>query len=79
MFGLNFVQVEDHANSHVACEIVSLSDMSTVTVMPDDEDEVNIAQFHPISGMGILYGTKKGKVRTFRKKRLEVSDDLNIG
>jgi hypothetical protein len=68
--------VEDHADSHVACEVVSLSDMSTVTVMPDDEDEVNIAQFHPISGMGVLYGTKKGKVRTFRKKQvLEASDD----
>ena len=66
--------MEDHENSHVACEVVRLSDMITVTVMPDDEDEVNIAQFHPVSGMGVLYGTKKGKVRTFRKKL--VSDDI---
>jgi hypothetical protein len=29
--------------------------------------QVNIAQFHPFPGQGIVYGTKRGKVRTFSK------------
>ena len=58
--------VEGHPQQDVACEVINLLDMETVTIMPDNEDEVNIAQFHPIPGRGVLYGTKKGKVRTFR-------------
>jgi hypothetical protein len=29
--------------------------------------QVNVAQFHPFAGRGIVYGTKRGKVRTFSK------------
>lgn len=29
--------------------------------------QVNIAQFHPFAGHGIVYGTKRGKIRTFSK------------
>jgi hypothetical protein len=28
---------------------------------------VNVAQFHPFPGHGIVYGTKRGKVRKFSK------------
>jgi activator-of-BECN1-regulated-autophagy protein 1 len=41
--------------------------MKPASIMTDVEDEVNIAQFHPIPGMGMLYGTKRGKVRMFRQ------------
>ncbi len=29
--------------------------------------QVNVAQFHPLSGNGVVYGTKKGRVRVFAK------------
>ena len=29
--------------------------------------QVNIAQFHPYPGHGIVYGTKRGKIRSFSK------------
>mmetsp|Transcript_11759 Transcript_11759/g.21827 ORF Transcript_11759/g.21827 Transcript_11759/m.21827 type:complete len:712 (+) Transcript_11759:58-2193(+) len=61
--------VMHHTNRKVACEILDLTKkMSTSCIMSDDVDEVNIAQFHPIPGSGILYGTKRGKVRVFCSK-----------
>ena len=29
--------------------------------------QVNIAQFHPYPGVGLVYGTKRGRVRVFRR------------
>lgn len=31
--------------------------------------QVNIAQFHPVPGSGVLYGTKRGKVRVFSTRK----------
>ena len=61
--------VEDHPHSLVACEVIDIMEkgIKTVSVMSDNDDEVNIAQFHPAPGSGILYGTKKGKVRVFQR------------
>jgi len=61
--------VEDHPHSLVACEVIDImeKDIKTVSIMADSDDEVNIAQFHPTPGSGILYGTKKGKVRVFQR------------
>lgn len=56
-----------HCNSKVACEVIDLSSMRTTCILTDDEDEVNIAQFHPIPGNGILYGTKKGRIRKYQR------------
>ena len=39
--------------------------------MTDEEDEVNVAQWHPCPGQGIVYGTKRGKVRSFIKATTE--------
>lgn len=65
-----------HTKSDVACEIIDLSNMLTTCILTDDEDEVNIAQFHPIAGNGILYGTKKGRIRKYqRSSQLSMSDD----
>ena len=61
--------VEDHPHNLVACEVIDImqKDIKTVSIMADGDDEVNIAQFHPTPGSGILYGTKKGKVRVFQR------------
>ena len=54
--------------SHVACEIIQLNkfengvESAPISIIADYDDEVNIAQFHPDAGSGIVYGTKRGKV-----------------
>lgn len=62
--------VEDHPEPTVACELLSVCDdhLPSVSMVSDKEDVVNIAQFHPLSGRGLLYGTKRGKVRIFCRK-----------
>ena len=37
--------------------------MTQVATMLSDNDDVNIARFHPDSGVGFVYGTKQGRVR----------------
>ena len=45
--------------------------------------QVNIAQFHPIPGNGIVYGTKRGKVKVFYRNKYEpktpVEDEIVMG
>lgn len=50
-----------------ACEVLSLQDpaLAPVLVIEDFEDEVNIAQFHPVAAQGLVYGTKRGRTRVF--------------
>ena len=36
--------------------------------------QVNIAQFHPVPGNGIVYGTKRGKVKVFYRNNFEVQE-----
>ena len=59
--------VYGHSHLTVACEVIDLGSMATVCVLADHEDEVNIAQFHPLPGNGVLYGTKKGKIRKYQR------------
>ena len=51
--------------------------MNTVSIINAEDDEVNIAQFHPLPGQGILYGTKRGKVRVYSRE-YSYADDENI-
>ncbi|XP_077250879.1 uncharacterized protein LOC143890184 isoform X2 [Tasmannia lanceolata] len=44
-------------------EVYRVSDMELVRVLPNAEDEVNVACFHPSVGGGLVYGTKEGKLR----------------
>eukprot|EP00980_Cylindrotheca_fusiformis_P015722 scaffold4536_cov49-Cylindrotheca_fusiformis.AAC.1 len=37
--------------------------MTHVSTMLSADDDVNIARFHPHSGMGFCYGTKQGRVK----------------
>ncbi|KAK9067515.1 hypothetical protein SSX86_011626 [Deinandra increscens subsp. villosa] len=48
---------------YTVLEVYRVSDMELVSVLPSAEDEVNVACFHPLSGGGIVYGTKEGKLR----------------
>ena len=34
--------------------------------LPSLDDEVNVAAFHPVPGVGIVYGTKEGKLRSLK-------------
>jgi activator-of-BECN1-regulated-autophagy protein 1 len=54
-------------------------DLKTVSVLLDEDDEVNIAQFHPIPGNGIVYGTKRGKVKAFRRNKYQEKVDAILG
>lgn len=65
-------RVKSHKYGFVASEIVSLQDgdLRMAAVMTDELDEVNIAQFHPLPGGGIIYGTKRGRVRVFKRASL---------
>ena len=36
--------------------------------------QVNIAQFHPVPGNGIVYGTKRGKVKVFYRNNYEMKE-----
>lgn len=57
--------VMDHPNVHAACEVLNTLDasMSSIKILTDPEDEVNIAQFHSRPGGGLIYGTKRGRTR----------------
>ncbi len=61
--------VEDHDNPNVACEIFNLYDMRSYYTVSDTIDEINVALFHNIPGNGIIYGTKRGKVKSFNTHR----------
>lgn len=69
-----------HEFETAACEVIQLhaEGLPWAAVMCDDLDEVNIAQFHPIAGGGLIYGTKRGRVRVFRRSQMfaeEQSED----
>lgn len=42
--------------------------MTHVSTMMSQDDDVNIARFHPHSGHGFVYGTKQGRVRILSPK-----------
>jgi hypothetical protein len=62
-------EVEDHVNKRVACEVVDTlsSGLESVAYFTHPEDEVNVSIFHPLPGLGLVYGTKTGKLRVFRR------------
>jgi WD40 repeat protein len=69
-------RVEAHRYGHVASEVISLrgGDLGMAAVMTDEVDEVNIAQFHPLPGGGLIYGTKRGRVRVFKRASVFKTD-----
>ncbi|CAM9132911.1 unnamed protein product [Heterosigma akashiwo] len=50
--------------------------MSFVDVQYEEEDDVNIAQFHPQSGRGYIYGTKQGRVKVVKCRNYD--DDQSL-
>jgi len=53
-------------------EVYRVRDMQLVRHLPSQEDEVNVACFHPSPGGGLLYGTKAGKLRLVRHEQMVV-------
>ena len=51
-------------------EVYRVRDMRLVRHLPSQEDEVNVACFHPSPGGGLLYGTKAGKLRLVRHEQM---------
>ena len=44
-----------------------LNNFDSACIIADDEDEVNVAKFNPIPGLGAVYGTKKGKLKVIKR------------
>ncbi|KAJ8616855.1 hypothetical protein MRB53_036227 [Persea americana] len=55
-------------------EVYRVSDMKLLRVLPNAEDEVNVACFHPLVGGGLVYGTKEGKLRILQYDTSRGSD-----
>ncbi|XXG90705.1 hypothetical protein AAC387_Pa12g2406 [Persea americana] len=55
-------------------EVYRVSDMELLRVLPNAEDEVNVACFHPLVGGGLVYGTKEGKLRILQYDTSRGSD-----
>lgn len=51
--------------------------MTHVSSMMSQDDDVNIARFHPHSGHGFVYGTKQGRVRILSPKPWNYFDENN--
>lgn len=45
---------------------LSAKTLQLVRALPSLDDEVNVATFHPVPGVGIVYGTKEGRLRMLR-------------
>lgn len=54
-------------DDHIPHSPAMPSSMTRVFVLTNDVDEVNIVQFNNLPGSGIVYGTKKGNMRCFRR------------
>ncbi|ETV95401.1 hypothetical protein H310_11278 [Aphanomyces invadans] len=62
---------------HRVTRMYRWEDMSLVSHVESDADDVNIALFHPLAGGGFLYGTKQGRVRLCRPWRGAFDDPRN--
>ncbi|RHY58851.1 hypothetical protein DYB30_004499, partial [Aphanomyces astaci] len=62
---------------HRVTRMYRWEDMSLVSHVESDADDVNIALFHPLPGGGFLYGTKQGRVRLCRPWRGAFDDPRN--
>mmetsp|Transcript_93806 Transcript_93806/g.268540 ORF Transcript_93806/g.268540 Transcript_93806/m.268540 type:complete len:328 (+) Transcript_93806:1532-2515(+) len=61
----NFEGQEQTAWQHPVAAVWRLGDMArmdTLTCAAGDEDDANVALFHPRSGSGVVYGTKQGQI-----------------
>lgn len=66
---------------HRVITIYRLDDMKLLTSIRSEDDDVNIALFHPIPGAGFVYGTKQGRLRAGDLHRVEpgATDDVTMG
>lgn len=57
---------------HTILEVLRLTDMALVRVLPSADDEINAACFNPQPGGGIAYGTKEGRLRVIAHDRSQL-------
>ncbi|EQC38924.1 hypothetical protein SDRG_03882 [Saprolegnia diclina VS20] len=62
---------------HRVTRIYRWEDMTLVSHMESEVDDVNIALFHPLPGHGFIYGTKQGRLRVCYAYRGHFSDVEN--
>ncbi|OQR97307.1 hypothetical protein THRCLA_07020 [Thraustotheca clavata] len=62
---------------HRVTRIYRWEDMTLVSHMESEVDDVNIALFHPLPGHGFIYGTKQGRLRVCYGYRGQFSDVQN--
>ncbi|KDO25701.1 hypothetical protein SPRG_09000 [Saprolegnia parasitica CBS 223.65] len=62
---------------HRVTRIYRWEDMTLVSHMESEVDDVNIALFHPLPGHGFIYGTKQGRLRVCYGYRGHFSDVQN--
>ncbi|KAL8162828.1 hypothetical protein V2J09_014317 [Rumex salicifolius] len=67
---------ETRVHIYTILEVYRVSDMELVRVLPNAEDEVNVACFHPSVGGGLVYGTKEGKLRILQYDRAKQSKKM---
>lgn len=60
---------------HTILEVLRVSDMALLRVLPSAEDEINAACFHPSPGGGLAYGTKEGRLRVLAHDRASCAHD----
>jgi len=53
--------------------IYRISDMNLVTEIRSNQDDLNIALFHPLCGYGFIYGTRHGRIR-----RIQIGNNNKI-
>ncbi|KAI3829797.1 hypothetical protein L1987_03925 [Smallanthus sonchifolius] len=63
---------------YTVLEVYRVSDMELVSVLPNAEDEVNVACFHPLAGGGLVYGTKEGKLRILRPDHFSEAQAVEV-
>ena len=73
-------ELENESCHPVTAIYIMKGGMAHVSTMMSQDDDVNIARFHPHSGHGFVYGTKQGKVRILSPKPWNYlnAGDVNI-
>ena len=70
-FGARVSQRRSTLEPSVA-NIYRLADMNLVAEVKSNEDDLNIALFHPLCGYGFIYGTRHGRIR-----RIQIGNNEN--
>lgn len=80
--GVRVASEEGGEGGHVVAEVYQTGRMERVRALRSggreggEEEDVNIARFHPSVGQGLVYGTKQGRLCVFAPRRGQMVEDL---